>query len=157
MTFRDSTGWLHHLHGKPVPMPHHSLWEENFPDIQPELPLVQLQAVNSIGVYSETIKGLLTLRTVIRAQNAYHGNYNTYKKHNDTIWQSKFSATRLFFSIATSTSLFTWMSWWRHSSFHGVAAIYNHLECLLSFTVTVSTAETYLPHLTVLISTVWSP
>jgi len=27
-----------------------------------------------------------------------HGNYNRYKEHNRTIWQSRFSATEIFFS-----------------------------------------------------------
>ena len=34
----------------------------------------------------------------------FHGNYNGYKEHNNTIWQSKFSATKLFFNIVTTIS-----------------------------------------------------
>jgi len=39
--------WLHHLTGQPVPMPHHSFWEEMFPHIQPKPPLAQLEAIPS--------------------------------------------------------------------------------------------------------------
>jgi len=39
---------LHHLHGQPVPVHHHSFWEEIFPDIQAESPLVQLEAIPSL-------------------------------------------------------------------------------------------------------------
>ena len=28
--------WLHHLPGQPVPLQHHSFWEEMFPNIQPD-------------------------------------------------------------------------------------------------------------------------
>jgi len=40
--------WLHHLPGQPVSVPHHSLWEEVFPNIQPELPLMKLQALTLV-------------------------------------------------------------------------------------------------------------
>ena len=42
--------WLHHLPGQPVPMPHHSFWGETFPDIQPESPMVQLEAIPSCPI-----------------------------------------------------------------------------------------------------------
>jgi len=35
--------WLHHLHGQPVSMPHHSFWV--FPNIQPEPLQMQLNAI----------------------------------------------------------------------------------------------------------------
>ena len=38
---------LHHLPGQPVPAPDHSVGEEEFPNIQPESPLVQLEAIPS--------------------------------------------------------------------------------------------------------------
>jgi len=28
--------WLHHLPGQPLPLQHHSFWEETVPNIQPE-------------------------------------------------------------------------------------------------------------------------
>mgnify|MGYP001853061509 CR=1 FL=1 len=28
----------------------------------------------------------------------FHGNYNRYKEHNNAVWQSKFSATKYYFS-----------------------------------------------------------
>jgi len=39
--------WLHHLPGQPIPVPDLSLREELFPNIQPESPLVQLEAISS--------------------------------------------------------------------------------------------------------------
>jgi len=39
--------WLHHLPGQPVPMHHHSSWEEMFPNIQPEPPTVLFEAITS--------------------------------------------------------------------------------------------------------------
>ena len=46
--------WLHHLPGQPIPMPDHSFREEIFPNIQPEPPLAQLQAIpfRSISTYA---------------------------------------------------------------------------------------------------------
>ena len=37
--------WLHHLSGQPVPIHYHSFWEESFPNIPSEPPLVQLKAI----------------------------------------------------------------------------------------------------------------
>jgi len=39
--------WLHHLHGQPIPAPNHSFREEIFPNIQPEFPMAQLEAIPS--------------------------------------------------------------------------------------------------------------
>lgn len=39
--------WLNHLTGKPIPMYHHPFREEIFPNIQSELPLLQLKATTS--------------------------------------------------------------------------------------------------------------
>ena len=39
--------WLHHLPGQPVPLPHHSYWEETFPNIQPEHHLAQRKPITS--------------------------------------------------------------------------------------------------------------
>jgi len=39
--------WLHQLPEQPVPIPHHSFWREILPNIQPELPAVQLGAIPS--------------------------------------------------------------------------------------------------------------
>ena len=33
--------WLHHLPGQPVPLPHPTVWEEMFPNIQPQPPQSQ--------------------------------------------------------------------------------------------------------------------
>ena len=42
--------WLHHLPGQPVPVPHHSFWEEIFPNIQPEAPLpLRLMEASDLG------------------------------------------------------------------------------------------------------------
>jgi len=39
-------GWRpHHLPGQPVPAPDHSSQEEVFPNVQPESPLAQLEAI----------------------------------------------------------------------------------------------------------------
>jgi len=46
MLFEPLLGWFHHLHGQPVPMPHHSFQEEIFPNIQPEPPLARLEAIS---------------------------------------------------------------------------------------------------------------
>jgi len=43
---------LHHLPGQPVPAPGHSLREQLFPDVQPESPLAQPEAVPSSPVTS---------------------------------------------------------------------------------------------------------
>jgi len=37
--------WFNHLPGQPIPMPHHSFWEEIFPNFQLEPPLAQLEAI----------------------------------------------------------------------------------------------------------------
>jgi len=39
--------WVHHIPEKPVPMPHHSLLEHIFPNIQLKPPTVQLKAINT--------------------------------------------------------------------------------------------------------------
>ena len=39
--------WLHHLPGQPVPLHHHSFWEEIFPNSQSETPLAQLEVIIS--------------------------------------------------------------------------------------------------------------
>jgi len=42
--------WFHHLR-KPVPVPHHSFWEEIFPHIQPEPPMVQLETITKLQIH----------------------------------------------------------------------------------------------------------
>jgi len=37
--------WPHHLPGQPVPLHHHSSWEEMFPNTRPEPPLPQVDAI----------------------------------------------------------------------------------------------------------------
>jgi len=39
--------WLHYHPGQPFPTPHHSIWEEIFPNIKPAPPLAQLTAASS--------------------------------------------------------------------------------------------------------------
>jgi len=39
--------WLHHCPGQPVPTPDHSFSKEIFPNIQPEPPLTQPEAINA--------------------------------------------------------------------------------------------------------------
>ena len=43
--------WLHHLSGQPIPAPDHSV-REVFPNIQPESPLAQLEAIPSSPIAS---------------------------------------------------------------------------------------------------------
>jgi len=42
--------WLYHLPGYLFPVPHHSFWEEMFPNIQPEPPLAQLEVSPSCPI-----------------------------------------------------------------------------------------------------------
>ena len=46
--------WLHHLPGKPIPVPGHSFREEIFPNIQSESPLVQHKAIPSCPITNYT-------------------------------------------------------------------------------------------------------
>jgi len=46
--------WLHHLPGQPIPVPDHPFREVVFPNVQPESPLVQLEAIPSSPITSHT-------------------------------------------------------------------------------------------------------
>jgi len=39
--------WIHHLPEQPVPLHCHSYWEDSFPNVQPEPPLAQLEAITA--------------------------------------------------------------------------------------------------------------
>jgi len=39
--------WIHHLPERPVPLHCHSYWEDSFPNVQPEPPLAQLEAITA--------------------------------------------------------------------------------------------------------------
>jgi len=44
--------WLHHLSEQPIPAPDHPPGEELFPNIQPESPMMQLEAIISNPITS---------------------------------------------------------------------------------------------------------
>ena len=44
--------WLHHLPGQPIPVPDHSFRKAVFPNVQPESPLAQLEAIPSSPIAS---------------------------------------------------------------------------------------------------------
>ena len=44
--------WLHHLPGQDIPVPDRSLGKVLFPNIQPESPLAQLEAIPSSPITS---------------------------------------------------------------------------------------------------------
>ena len=78
-TLRHFQGqWLKNLHVQPIPVPDHS-FQEDFPNIQPEPPLAQFEAIPSHPVcYSggETAPHLATtpFRRIVK-------NYKTYPEH----------------------------------------------------------------------------
>ena len=62
-----------------------------------------------------------------------NGNYNRYKEHNSTIWQSKFSATKHYFSTQSSPLAYAF-SPVTNKSLHTTCKNLHHLT-VLSFTV----------------------
>ena len=74
----------------------------------------------------------------------FHGNNNRYK-NNDSIWYSKFSATKCYFSIQSSPLVDScgWADW--DTSFCGVTAVQGHLDDALSFTSVTSTKAHHPP------------
>jgi len=47
--------WFHHLPGQPIPAPNHSLGKVVLPNIQPEPPLVQPEAIPSSPIYPQIL------------------------------------------------------------------------------------------------------
>ena len=66
--------WLHHLPGQPIPVPDLSLREELFPNIQPESPLVQLEAIPSSPIASYMGEEADPHLTITSIQSAVESN-----------------------------------------------------------------------------------
>ena len=78
----------------------------------------------------------------------FHGNYNGYKEHNNTVGYSKFTE---FFNIIITIGQFTWMRF----SFWVVSATQAHPECGLFFTLLLLLLKHTTHCLTVLTLTVY--
>ena len=81
----------------------------------------------------------------------FHGNYNRYKENNNTVWQSKFSITKHYFSTLSSplATLFH-----QRCLYVALVKIYTSGdEPLLLSPLLKHTTH----HLTVFTSTAWSP
>ena len=82
----------------------------------------------------------------------FHGNYNRYKEHKNTIWQRTFSATKHYFSTKSRPLAFLPVM---NKNLHVVLVTIYTSECDPLFLLPLLKCTTY--HLTVLTATVWSP
>ena len=71
-----SRQWLPHLPGQPLPMHYRSFWEESFPNIQSEPPLMQQSMVNSfiISYLHWLVNKFATEVSSMRASGTFEAN-----------------------------------------------------------------------------------
>ena len=102
---------IYHLLGQPVPVPHHSFWEEMFPNIQPEPPPAQLKAISSCSVASYTGEEAGRHLAAASFQVVAEGNMVSLEPPLLQIEQSQFPQQlliRLVFQTPDSFAAFLW-------------------------------------------------
>ena len=121
--------WLQHLPGQPLPMPHHSFWEDIFLNTQPEPPMAQLEVTTSLTWHMPSAHELLYFSAQLTrswSQPGWRGNWGGLGGCRVTLLQS--STPRL---ADDNSKLPGWHFWSSFTAEFGIQAIPQAPDCIL--------------------------